>query len=100
MPDAPFTVGFAAETDNVEAHARKKLDDKGIDVIVANDVSGGKVFGRDENTVHAYWRGGDRAWPTMNKKALARELVSLIADRLAEGDGGTVTELPSMASRD
>ncbi|MDX1480886.1 MAG: bifunctional phosphopantothenoylcysteine decarboxylase/phosphopantothenate--cysteine ligase CoaBC [Woeseiaceae bacterium] len=100
LPDAPFTVGFAAETDDVAAHARKKLDDKRINLIIANDVSDGKVFGQDDNTVHAFWRGGDRAWPTMDKKALARELVALIADRLAADRGGKVTELPSIASRD
>lgn len=100
LPDPPFTVGFAAETDDVAKHARGKLKNKGLDLIVANDVSGGQVFGRDDNTVQVFWHGGDRSWPTMAKKALAHELVALIAERLAADRGARVTELSSLATED
>ena len=56
IEEGPFTVGFAAETENTIANARQKLKTKGIDVLAANDVaagdaSGNGVFGGDENAV-------------------------------------------------
>jgi phosphopantothenoylcysteine decarboxylase/phosphopantothenate--cysteine ligase len=96
LPDAPFTVGFAAETDRVREYALGKLDTKSLDMIIANRVGGGLAFGRDENAVHVFWRTGDREYPTAPKRQLADALVLLIAERYAATRGGdTVTELPA-----
>ncbi len=53
---APFTVGFAAETEKVKDSARAKLDKKGLDMIVANRVGADSGFDRDDNTVSVLWR--------------------------------------------
>jgi phosphopantothenoylcysteine decarboxylase / phosphopantothenate---cysteine ligase len=76
-----LVVGFAAETDNVEAHARAKIAKKGCDWIVANDVSG-DVMGGAENQVQLITREGAEAWPRMAKDAVARKLAERIAQAL------------------
>ncbi|SFJ61992.1 bifunctional phosphopantothenoylcysteine decarboxylase/phosphopantothenate--cysteine ligase CoaBC [Thermoflavimicrobium dichotomicum] len=77
-------VGFAAETEEVETYARAKLERKGMDLIVANNVSvPGAGFGTDTNIVTVYDRNGRvKTFPKMLKKMLAKELISLIGDRL------------------
>lgn len=101
LEDGPFTVGFAAETDDVKKNALAKLSAKGLDMIVANEVGGGKAFGTDDNTIHAYWQEGDRAWPTASKRVLATALVELIAERFAaSGRLAPVTPLPARGSGD
>ncbi len=79
---APFTVGFAAETERLEDYARAKLEGKGIDLIAANWV-GGAVggFERPENALTVLWRGGRQELPLMDKYQLARRLARLIAER-------------------
>lgn len=82
LPTPPFTVGFAAETERVEAHAREKLEAKGLDLIAANQVgaaAGG--FESDDNALLVLWRGGQRALPMMSKQRLAVELAAVIAER-------------------
>lgn len=74
-------IGFAAETSELLRHAREKLDAKGCDFIVANDVSAG-VFGADENTAHIVSKEGVESWPRLSKGALAERLVALFAPRL------------------
>ncbi len=81
MEAAPFTVGFAAETENVTDYARGKLEKKKLDMIVANRVGSDCGFDRDDNAATVLWRGGERAFPTASKSDLARDLVELIADR-------------------
>lgn len=81
LDPAPFTVGFAAETDNVLEYARGKLEKKRLDMIVANRVGSDCGFDRDENAATALWAGGDQAFPETSKAQLARELVELVADR-------------------
>lgn len=75
-----FIVGFAAETNDVEAHARAKLQAKGIDLLVANDVSRADVgFDSDENEVLLIDRwGGAQALPRMAKAELADAILSEI----------------------
>jgi phosphopantothenoylcysteine decarboxylase/phosphopantothenate--cysteine ligase len=73
-----LVVGFAAETDHVEAHARAKIAKKGCDWIVANDVSG-DVMGGAENEVLLITKNGAEAWPRMAKEAVARKLADAIA---------------------
>jgi phosphopantothenoylcysteine decarboxylase/phosphopantothenate--cysteine ligase len=78
----PFTVGFAAETENIEAHARDKLTRKGLDMIAANDVSPGADGGFDSpvNALRVFWPDGETALPLQDKRQLARQLVQLIAE--------------------
>lgn len=54
----PFTVGFAAETQHVEQYAQDKRQRKKLDMICANDVSDGQVFGQDQNSLHLFWHNG------------------------------------------
>ena len=75
----PFTVGFAAETQDVEQYARGKLARKHLDLICANDVSGeGQGFNSDQNALHLYWPQGDKALPLTSKTELGTQLVSEI----------------------
>jgi phosphopantothenoylcysteine decarboxylase/phosphopantothenate--cysteine ligase len=86
-----FVVGFAAETNDVAANARAKLEAKGIDLLVANDVSqAGIGFDAEDNEVLLIDRwGGTRALPRMSKSAVADAILSEIlrlrgaADRAA-----------------
>ena len=79
----PFCVGFAAETDQVRAHAQQKLHNKKLDMIAANQVgnTGGGMLGfnSDENALQVIWADGERELPLMSKDKLARELIQLIA---------------------
>ncbi|HSO84744.1 phosphopantothenoylcysteine decarboxylase, partial [Thiocapsa sp.] len=85
QPKPPFTLGFAAETNDVEQYARGKLKDKRLDMIAANQVGGDSGgFERDENALLVLWNGGQRALPMMSKVELARELAMLLAERYAE----------------
>jgi phosphopantothenoylcysteine decarboxylase/phosphopantothenate--cysteine ligase len=78
----PFTVGFAAETDAVEQHAREKLERKNLDMIAANEVGATMAFDCDDNALLVLWRGGGRAELAHAPKCeLARALVALIAER-------------------
>ena len=77
----PFTVGFAAETQNVADYAKDKLTHKNLDMICANDVSGGQVFGQDHNALHLFWKQGEKALPQADKNTLADALVSEIMAR-------------------
>ena len=81
LPSAPFTVGFAAETDQLLGYARGKLENKSLDMIVANCVRDGKVFDADDNAVEVLWPGGSRSFPRTNKSVLAAALIDLIASR-------------------
>lgn len=77
----PFTVGFAAETNEVAKYARDKLERKGIQLIVANDVSDATIgFNSDNNAVTVYWPEGEKAFATSTKESLAENLVTLIAE--------------------
>ncbi|MFL1407474.1 bifunctional phosphopantothenoylcysteine decarboxylase/phosphopantothenate--cysteine ligase CoaBC [Marinobacter sp. M1N3S26] len=83
-PDAPFTVGFAAETNDVEQYATDKMKRKKLGMIVANDVSvPGMGFNSDQNAVTVFWPGGQQSIGPTSKHEIARTLVALIADRLA-----------------
>ncbi len=75
-----LVVGFAAETDDVEAYAQGKLDRKGCDWIVANDVSIEGTMGGDQNAVAIVSRGGIERWDRMAKGEVARRLAARIAE--------------------
>ena len=81
LENAPFTVGFAAETENVREYAIGKLEKKNLDIIVANQVGENRGFDSDENTVDLYWAGGEQSFDTAEKTELARDIVKLVAER-------------------
>ncbi len=84
MSSPPFTVGFAAETNDVEHHAREKLERKAIDMVAANLVgAAGLGFNADDNELLVIWRGGSQLLPRAAKTRLARALVDVIAARFA-----------------
>ena len=79
-------VGFAAETEDMEQHAREKLESKNLDLIVANDVSAGSdVFGSDTNQVTLICRTGDKIeWPRMSKREVANSILDYVKNNLLE----------------
>jgi phosphopantothenoylcysteine decarboxylase/phosphopantothenate--cysteine ligase len=80
LPDKPFCVGFAAESQDLAKHAREKLLRKKVPLVVGN--LGPATFGRDDNALLLVDAQGERALPHDNKLNLARELVREIAERL------------------
>lgn len=86
-PANPYTVGFAAETQDVVAYARGKLDKKRLDMIVANDVSeSDRGFNSEDNQTTVLYRAGgevcEEALPLMSKGNVARRIVELITTQL------------------
>ncbi len=81
LPNKPFTVGFAAETEQVIAHAQEKRRHKQIDVIIANQVGKGLGFESDYNAVHLLWEDGEQTFELQDKKTLAQALVRLLVKR-------------------
>jgi phosphopantothenoylcysteine decarboxylase / phosphopantothenate---cysteine ligase len=83
--DRPFCVGFAAETEHVEKHARGKLARKNLDMIAANHVgqSDTPVFGSDSNALDVFWRdGGHQHIERAPKDAVASALLAIVAEQL------------------
>lgn len=81
LENAPFTLGFAAETQNLLENASEKRLRKGVDVIAANLVGGDEGgFVDDKNALTVLWDKGEKALPMMPKNKLANELVSLIME--------------------
>ena len=83
MDDRPFTVGFAAETESVQVHAREKLERKGLDMIAANRVGlPDRGFASESNALSVLWRdGGHQDLGLAPKAELARSLVGLVVER-------------------
>ncbi|MFC3784788.1 phosphopantothenoylcysteine decarboxylase/phosphopantothenate--cysteine ligase [Sphingopyxis italica] len=77
----PLLIGFAAETNDLIAHAQAKLARKGCDWIVANDVSADPMGG-ESNQVHIVSQDGVDSWDRLPKAAVARKLMEKIADEL------------------
>lgn len=83
----PLVVGFAAETDDVIAHATAKRARKGCDWIVANDVSPATgIMGGAENAVTLITADGAEEWPRMSKAEVSSRIAARIAEALA-GNG-------------
>jgi phosphopantothenoylcysteine decarboxylase/phosphopantothenate--cysteine ligase len=79
-----LVIGFAAETEHIIQNARAKLDRKGCDWIVANDVSPATgVMGGNRNSVHLVTRDGVESWPNQDKQTVADRLIARIAATLA-----------------
>ncbi|MGZ6015483.1 MAG: bifunctional phosphopantothenoylcysteine decarboxylase/phosphopantothenate--cysteine ligase CoaBC [Phenylobacterium sp.] len=78
-----LVIGFAAETNDLETHAKAKLAKKGCDWIVANDVSVAGTMGGDDNAVALVSQGGIERWERMAKGEVARRLAERIAQDFA-----------------
>jgi len=81
LKNKPFVVGFAAETENLESNARDKLIKKNLDMIVANSVKDGAVFGKDDNEVLIYMKDKHDAifLSRRPKIEIAREIINILA---------------------
>jgi phosphopantothenoylcysteine decarboxylase/phosphopantothenate--cysteine ligase len=75
-----FCVGFAAETENLQAHAQAKRARKGVPLLVAN--MGPDTFGMDDNALTLFEDAGQTQLPRANKLTLARQLVAHVAMRM------------------
>ena len=80
LEEGPFTVGFAAETENLGVHAREKLKNKKLDMVAANYVGEEKGFDQDDNALLVLTTKEKYDLPQMSKQKLARELITLIAN--------------------
>jgi phosphopantothenoylcysteine decarboxylase/phosphopantothenate--cysteine ligase len=79
-----LVIGFAAETQDVLAYAKKKLKSKGADWIVANDVSPQTgIMGGDRNSVHLLSDDGVESWPEMSKADVAAKIIERAAKHVA-----------------
>jgi len=87
LENAPFTVGFAAETENVREYALGKLDKKRLDMIVANQVGEGIGFDAADNAVEIHWQGGEQELATAAKTEIAEQITKLVAERYAQTRG-------------
>ena len=98
---APFTVGFAAETENVREYALSKLVNKKLDMIVANRVGAECGFDYDDNAAELLWNGGEKVFEKMPKSELAAGLMDVIAARFFETRGaGTQPALSIVSIKD
>lgn len=82
MPGGPFCVGFAAETEDLEANAQEKRRRKGVPLLIGN--LGQATFGRDDNELLVIDAQGSTRLPRASKTALAASLVGEIARRLPQ----------------
>ena len=94
LKQRPFLVGFAAETQNLEAHARAKLERKKVDLIAANRVGGGEGFDACENEILLLSREGSERLARADKLALARQLVLRIGEKYAAQRTATMSRKP------
>ena len=84
LPVPPFTVGFAAETDALLENARNKLIGKNLDMIAANRVGDNLGFDSEENELQVLWKDGCTGLKRAPKDKLARQLISLVAEKYNE----------------
>lgn len=76
----PFTVGFAAETENLVTYAKQKLARKNLDMIIANDVADPKIgFNSDDNATTILWKDGNVKLPMMSKQQISNSIIELLA---------------------
>ena len=85
LVDGPFTVGFAAETEDVARHAKEKLVRKGLDMIAANRVGPECGFDQETNSLTVLWHDDEVQLEHTTKPILARRLIELIAKRYRAG---------------
>lgn len=83
-PQLPV-IGFAAETDNILAHAQHKLSAKNLDLIIANDVSNGQVFNREETEAYIVYKDGTHCLlPLMSKTASAGPILAAVLKQIQQ----------------
>lgn len=88
LDSPPFTVGFAAETQNVSEYAYSKLKKKKLKMIAANQVGvPGTGFESEDNALKVFWEGGEKHLPHQRKSQLAKALISLVAQIYHEKEG-------------
>jgi len=81
LKNGPFTLGFAAETEKVEQHAREKLQRKNLDMIAANLVDTEQTgFETDTNELIVIWPGGQQLLTLNDKNQIAKQLIDLVAE--------------------
>ena len=81
LEEGPYTLGFAAETQNLVENARAKLLAKQVDMLAANSVADGMGFESDENTLLVIWPEGEKHLPVQDKQQLAESLLDVLADQ-------------------
>jgi phosphopantothenoylcysteine decarboxylase/phosphopantothenate--cysteine ligase len=81
LNNKPFTVGFAAETENLAEYAQSKLERKNLDMIAANLVSDDNGFDKESNELLVLWSGGKQNLAFASKDVIANQLIDLIVDR-------------------
>lgn len=81
LENKPFTVGFAAETQNLAEYAQEKLERKNLDMIAANLVSDGNTFEKECNELLVLWPGGKQNLAFASKDEIAVQLIDLISSR-------------------
>ncbi|MFT4807614.1 MAG: phosphopantothenoylcysteine decarboxylase/phosphopantothenate--cysteine ligase [Paraglaciecola sp.] len=85
LPNAPFTLGFAAETQNLREYAIAKLQRKKLNMIAANDVSDSTIgFNSEQNALTIFWSKGEKKLDVADKQLLAMQLMHLVAQRYTE----------------
>ena len=83
LPQPPFTLGFAAETQNIREYALAKLLRKKLNMIAANDVSDSSIgFNSEQNALSVFWPQGEKILPVADKDQLAVQLMQLVAEQL------------------
>jgi len=81
LNNKPFTVGFAAETENLAEYAQSKLERKNLDMIAANLVSDDNGFDKESNELLVLWSGGKQHLAFASKDEIANQLIDLIVHR-------------------
>ena len=85
LEERPYVVGFAAETDNIIENAEKKLNNKNLDLIVANDVSDKEIgFDSDENEVTLITHEEKQLIQKQNKRKISKNIIEFISGRINE----------------
>ncbi|MDR9432565.1 MAG: bifunctional phosphopantothenoylcysteine decarboxylase/phosphopantothenate--cysteine ligase CoaBC [Spiribacter sp.] len=82
IPNGPYTLGFAAETENLIDYAKQKRVNKGLDMIAANSVGEGQGFDVEENSLEVIWANDSRRLGPAPKSTLASRLIQLLGEQL------------------
>lgn len=91
LANAPFTVGFAAETQNLREYALGKLQRKKLNMIAANDVSDNTIgFNSEQNALSVFWSKGEKKLEIADKQLLAKQLMQLVTQRYTEDTDATL----------
>jgi len=90
LANPPFTLGFAAETQNLRDYAIGKLQRKKLNMIAANDVSDNTIgFNSEQNALSVFWSKGEKKLDIADKQLLAKQLMQLVAQRYTEDTDAT-----------